>query len=88
MQNLKGRQDILPIPVNFDKGPAILVYCMDRNVQPTKASDGSINFPITNVIIYTSSGGQYALVPGDGAPSVPPAPAAPASPAAPTAPTQ
>jgi hypothetical protein len=89
MQNLQGRQNLMPVPGNFDKGAALLVLVMDNTRQPTQGPDGNFNFPINNIVIYTASGKKFSIAPfadglNSGAPSdpaLPPPPDAPAAPA-------
>ncbi|MBL8761979.1 MAG: DUF4190 domain-containing protein [Phycisphaerae bacterium] len=88
MQNLQGRQGLLPVPGNFDKGPALLLLVMDNTRQPKENPDGTIAFPITNIVIYSSSGKKYSILPfadamDSGVPAVPSIPA-PEDPAAPS----
>ncbi|MCC6970917.1 MAG: DUF4190 domain-containing protein [Phycisphaerales bacterium] len=88
MQNLQGRQNLMPVPGNFDKGAALLVLVMDNTRQPTQGPDGNINFPISNIVIYTASGKKFSIAPfadglNSGAPSDPALPPPPETPAAP-----
>jgi len=80
MQNLQGRQNLMPVPGNFDKGAALLVLVMDNTRQPTQGPDGNFNFPINNIVIYTASGKKFSIAPfadglNSGAPSDPALPA-------------
>lgn len=89
MQPLQGRNDMIPLPVNFDKGPALVVLWINApggtvHVGPK----GEEKLPIKNVTIYTTTGKEFSLLPLESTlvpkvadPALPPTPAAPAAPA-------
>jgi len=89
MQPLQGRNDMIPLPVNFDKGPALVVLWINApggtvHVGPK----GEEKLPIKNVTIYTTTGKEFSLLPLESTlvpkvadPALPPTPDAPAAPA-------
>lgn len=90
LQPLQGRNDMIPFPVNFDKGPALVVLWMKPGGTHTKTG-GPDRLPFTNVTIYTTNGKEFSIVPLQQSlvPSTTGAPAAsPTPPAAPDAPTE
>lgn len=83
-QPLQGRNDAIPLPVNFDKGPALVVLW----IRPPggKVKNGDVKLPVMNLTIYTTSGKEFSLLPLEktlvpkvAAPTTPPAPDAPAT---------
>lgn len=91
-------QNTFPIPVEFDKGWALILVQMPANFHPNPAATGSpqqpslpASMPIENLGIFTTTGKEFWLIPKASAitPNTPATPGtlpAPTSPAAPSAP--
>lgn len=85
---LQGRNDMVPLPVNFDKGPSLVVLWIQPGKGTHKLPDGSEVLPFRNITVYTTSGKEFSLLPLESTlvpkpsdPALPPPPDAPAAPA-------
>lgn len=91
--NVQGRQDIFPMPLNFGKGQAIVIAVFDSKAMnaaqggpSTAPGTPGFKLPLANIIILTTDGKHFALRPDELLfPSSTPTPAAPL-PAEPTSP--
>jgi len=67
-----GRQDIVPMPINFEKGQAIVIAVFDPKAMNsaqggTVTVPGSPGFklPLSNIIILTTGGKHYSIKPDE-----------------------
>ncbi|MCC6229589.1 MAG: DUF4190 domain-containing protein [Phycisphaerales bacterium] len=90
MQPLQGRNDMIPLPVNFDKGPALVVlWIRTQGGNVHVGPQGEDRLPFKNVTIYTTTGKEFSLLPLEKSLVPTPAPADPAlPPPAPEAPAE
>ncbi len=88
MKDFQGRQDLIPIPVEFENGWVLLIVQIDNTHSARQGPDKQTAIPIVN--LYAASPGQErievypahavpALLPPD-SPALPPPPAPPAPP--------
>lgn len=73
MQNYQGGKGEIPLPANFDKGPAVILIELPTN-QGQAPQSGTWMPPLTNIGVLTPSGKEIWLQPLRGTP-LPPAPA-------------
>jgi hypothetical protein len=61
MQGLQGRNDVIPFPVNFAKGPAVIGIMIDPSQNQAGAGPG-VNFPVINMGILTPDQKAFWLI--------------------------
>lgn len=74
MQNYQGGPGEIPLPGNFDKGPAIVLIRVPTGQQNPPTS-GTWMPSLTNIGVLTSSGKAIWLLPPNGSAPLPPPPA-------------
>jgi hypothetical protein len=79
---LQGKQNVFPIPGDFDKGIALIVFTMDPGAGRQSNPPNPKVLPVTNIAVMTPAGKIIELVPSMLSPP-PPRPSAPVPPATP-----
>lgn len=73
MQNYQGRNDVIPIPANFDSGGVLLLAQVDQSQQasPPQGPAGGFQIPMSDIWILMPDGTELKLIGGTPQSAVP-----------------